>query len=99
MENTLHNIFKPNNIKGEWFKFKSSILQEVILVMHNMCIKINKESDLYVEPIINVIKNQHTTVNAQGKTEYMCGKCKKNLKQSNHMIDILIEKQTVLNSS
>ena len=43
LENTLHNIFKPNNIKGEWFKFKPSILQEVVLVMHNMCIKINKE--------------------------------------------------------
>ena len=73
LESILHDTFKTNNITREWFKFEPKILSEVIQIMHNVCIKVNKESDLYEEPVIN------STV--KEKTECMCHKCKKKFTQ------------------
>jgi len=78
LEKILHNTFKNNNILREWFKFEPQILHEVLSIMYNACVKVNKESDFYEEPIINnIIKNNLSYKNSQGKTEHKCNDCGK----------------------
>ena len=89
LEKILHNTFKNNNILREWFNFKPKILHEVLSIMYNACMKVNKESELYEESIVNnaveepVVTNaieeptETTYINSQGKTERKCNKCNK----------------------